>query len=217
MVLASGPPEKHPKDANKISACAIFLAGDDTLGPPDDQIERLRAGDTIACEQFVREHALELYGWLYRLTGRREEAEDLAQESLAAFWESIRRKRPPVAARIWLFSIARNLWRERCRRCKARTEPEHRALDTIPAPGQPALEVMEQAEMVRALEAAVAELGAEFREVFSLRAWHGLEYTEIAAIQGISPNLVRWRFFRARKQLRRRLSRWFDTCEKSHE
>ena len=89
--LASGPQEKHTKDANKIVACAIFLVGDNTLGPPDDQIERLRAGDTIACEQFVRERALELYGWLYRLTGRREEAEDLAQESLAAFWESIRR------------------------------------------------------------------------------------------------------------------------------
>ena len=71
--------------------------------------------------------------------------------------------------------------------------------------------------MVRALEAAVAELGTEFREVFSLRVWHDLEYTEIAAIQGISPNLVRWRFFRARKQLRTRLSHWFDACEKSHD
>jgi DNA-directed RNA polymerase specialized sigma24 family protein len=44
-----------------------------------------------------------------------------------------------------------------------------------------------------------------------------LEYAEIAAIQGVSPNLVRWRFFRARQQLRARLSRWFDICETSHD
>jgi RNA polymerase sigma-70 factor, ECF subfamily len=187
------------------------------LSPPDDQLERLRAGDAGACEQFVREHALKLYGWLYRLTGRREEAEDLAQESLAAFWESIRRRKPPVEARAWLFSIARNIWRGRCRQRNTRPQPEHCTLDTIPAPGQSALEVMEHEEMSHALEAAVAELGVEFREVFALRAWSGLEYAEIATIQGVNPNLVRWRFFRARKQLRTRLSRWLETCEQSHE
>ena len=145
---------------------------------------------------------------MYRLTGRREEAEDLAQEAFAAFWESIRRKQPPVAGRIWLFSIARNLWRERCRRGNARPQPQRGVLETVPASGQSALEGLEHEEMVRALETAVAELGVEFREVFSLRAWHDLEYAEIAAIQGVSPNLVRWRFFRARQQLRARLSHW---------
>jgi RNA polymerase sigma-70 factor (ECF subfamily) len=187
------------------------------LGPQDDQIERLRAGEAAACELFVREHAVGLYGWLYRLTGRREEAEDLAQEALAAFWQSIRRKRPPVAAGVWLFSIARNLWREHCRRENGRPQPQRDVLETVPAAGPSASEAVEHEEMVRALEAAVAELAIEFREVFSLRAWHGLEYAEIAAIQGVSPNLVRWRFFRARKQLRARLSRWFSTCEKSHD
>jgi RNA polymerase sigma-70 factor, ECF subfamily len=195
----------------------MFLIGDKGLSPTDDQIERLRAGDTTACERFVRAHALELHGWLYRLTGCREEAEDLAQEALTAFWQSLQRKLPPVAGRVWLFSIARNLWRQRSRRCKARPEPVHNALDNVPASGQSALEVIEQEEVVRALDAAVAALGADFREVFSLRAWQGLEYAEIAAIQGVSPNLVRWRFFRARQQLRARLSRWFDISEKSHD
>jgi RNA polymerase sigma-70 factor (ECF subfamily) len=187
------------------------------LGPQDDQIERLAAGDVAACEEFVRQHARQLYGWLYRLTGRREEAEDLAQDALAAFWQSIRRKRPPVAARVWLFSIARNLWRERCRGRHARPETRHDALETVAAPGQSAAEALEHEEMVRALEAAVAELAIEFREVFSLRAWHDWPFAEIAALQGVSPNLVRWRFFRARKQLRARLSRWFDVCEQSHD
>lgn len=182
-----------------------------------DQIERLRAGDPVACEQFVREHAMELYGWLYRLTGRREAAEDLAQEAFTAFWQSIRRSEPPVAGRIWLFSIARNLWRQHCRRSAGRAESTRCVPETVPAPGRSALELLEDEEMLDALQAAVAELGAEFREVFSLRVWHDLEYAEIAAIQGVSPNLIRWRFFRARQLLRARLGPRFDTCEKSHE
>ncbi len=187
------------------------------MGPSDDQIERLSIGDASACEQFVREHAIALYGWLYRLTGRREEAEDLAQEALAAFWESIRRKRPPVAARIWLFSIARNLWRQHCRRSAGRPAVEHGVLERTLAPDRPALEVLENDEMRHLLEAAVSELDAEFREVFSLRVWHDLEYAEIAAIQDVSPGLVRWRFFRARQQLRARLGPRFNTCEKNHD
>ena len=66
-------------------------------------------------------------------------------------------------------------------------------------------------------EVCARKLGAEFREVFTLRAWQNWEYAEIAAVQGISPALVRWRFFRARQQIRARLSRWFDMCEKGHE
>jgi len=183
----------------------------------DDQIERLRAGDPLVCEQFVRVHALGLYGWLYRLTGRREEAEDLAQEALTAFWESIQRKQPPVEGKVWLFAIARNLWRQQCRRRSNRPASEDHALETIPETGQSTEEILEREEMIRALETAVAELDVEFREAFSLRLWHGLEYTEVAAIQGVSPGLVRWRFFRARQQLRAKLGGWFDTCEKSHD
>lgn len=186
------------------------------MGPPDNQIERLCASDAGACERFVREHALDLYGWLYRLTGRREEAEDLAQEALAAFWESIRRQEPPVEAKVWLFSIARNLWRQHCRRA-ARPQPESDALEAVAASGRSALETLEHDEMVEALERAVAELDAEFREVFTLRMWQELDYAEIAAIQGVKPGLVRWRFFRARQQLRARLKRWFDACENAHE
>jgi RNA polymerase sigma-70 factor, ECF subfamily len=209
--------EKHTTDANKILTCAIFLVGDNTLDLLDGQIERLRKGDADACERFVREHALKLYGWLYHLTGRREEAEDLAQEALSAFWESIQHKKPPVAARVWLFSIARNIWRQHCRRSSSRPQPESHTLETVTAPGQSALETLEYNEVAHALETAVAELNDEFREVFSLRAWHSMEYAEIAAIQGVSPDLVRWRFFRARQQLRTRLGHWFDRCEKNYE
>lgn len=183
----------------------------------DDQTRLLCAGDPATCERFVREQGLAIYGWLYRLTGRREEVEDLAQDALTAFWESIRRKPPPVAARIWLFSVARNVWRRHCRRAGNVSESQHHALEATPATGPSVLEAMEQEEMLHVLRTAVMELDAEFQEVFALRVWQGWSYADIAAVQDVSADLARWRFFRARQQIRARLGRWFNICENSHD
>jgi RNA polymerase sigma-70 factor, ECF subfamily len=180
------------------------------LGLQDDQLERLYAGDANACEQFVRTHAVELFGWLYRLIGCREEAEDLAQEAFAAFWESIRRKKPPVEARVWLFSIARNLWRQHCRRSAARPDVESiDALQAATTPHDSGPEIVERDESAQMLDAAVAALEPELREVVSLRMWHNLSYDQIAAIQNIKSGLARWRFFHARELLRKQLGPWF--------
>jgi RNA polymerase sigma-70 factor (ECF subfamily) len=76
--------------------------------------------------------------------------------------------------------------------------------------------VAEHRELADALEAAIGDLPGEFREVFSLRVWDEFEYAEIAAIQGVSADLVRWRFFRAREMLRARLSAWWHAEEGCH-
>jgi RNA polymerase sigma-70 factor (ECF subfamily) len=190
-----------------------FLVGGDRLDSPDKLIERLRAGEETTCKTFVRAHAVELYEWLYRLTGCREDAEDLAQEAFAAFWQSIRRKIPSAEARIWLFAIARNVWRRHCRSRGRAPESEHLASERTPSRAQSPHDVLEREEAIQAIETALAELDIKIREVFSLRVWHGFTYMQIAAIQHVSPNLVRWRFFRARRHLRARLKGWLDRSE----
>jgi len=178
------------------------------------QFEPLREGDETACLRFVREHYEGLYRWLYRLTGRRHWAEDLTQESFAAFWESLKRTTPHTSARTWLYSIARNVWRKDCRSRRAARQSEGDHLDEMASSsaGPPAL--LEEREFADALEAAVGELSPEFREVFSLRLWHEFDYAQIAAVQGISPDLARWRFFRARGRIRDRLRAWQNAEEK---
>lgn len=181
--------------------------------PDRGQWEELRAGDREACARFVGDQYAALYRWLCRLTGRSDLAADLTQGSFAAFWESLRRGLPGVAARTWLFSIGRNQWRKHCRDQAKRDRQETGALDRIAAPEGSAWSDAEREEFGAALESAVGELSAEFREVFVLRLWHEFDYAEIAAIQRISADLARWRFFRARQQVRARLKAWEDAEE----
>lgn len=172
------------------------------------QFDALRARDQAACERFVREHYRELYCWLYRLTGRAERAEDLTQESFAAFWQSLARTTPNVSERTWLYSIARNQWRKHCRARRAGREQEESDFDEIAASTASPSAALEHREFAQALEAAMAELAPEFREVLSLRLWHKFSYAEIGMIQGIGADLARWRFFRARQRVRDRLNAW---------
>jgi RNA polymerase sigma-70 factor (ECF subfamily) len=177
--------------------------------------EELCAGDSPACEQFVREHYEELYRWLYRLTGCGHRAQDLTQESFAAFWESLKRTVPQVSARTWLFSIARNQWRKH-RRTRTRREQEEEHPDRVVAKQPSPSAALEEREFADALRSALAELSPVLREVFSLRVWEELDYAQIAAVQGIGPDLARWRFFRARTLIRDRLKGWRWAEEKCH-
>ena len=60
----------------------------------------------------------------------------------------------------------------------------------------------------RALEGALADLAPEFREAFLLREIEELSYKEIADITAVPVGTVMSRLYRARAQLRARLSGW---------
>src|SRR3989304_8552329 len=61
----------------------------------------------------LEEHVPRVYRFALRLTGNRHEAEDLTQETFLRAWRHRRRLRDRSAARVWLFAIAANLWRDR--------------------------------------------------------------------------------------------------------
>jgi RNA polymerase sigma-70 factor (ECF subfamily) len=63
-------------------------------------------------------------------------------------------------------------------------------------------------EFREAAERAVLELPHDLREAFTLRFWHEFSYDEMGAIQGVSADLARWRFFAARRRLHRALAAW---------
>ena len=61
-------------------------------------------------EQLYRRHKDELYRYLLALTGDREAAGDLLQETFLQAMLGIGRFRGESSVRTWLFAIARNLW-----------------------------------------------------------------------------------------------------------
>jgi RNA polymerase sigma-70 factor, ECF subfamily len=153
---------------------------------------------------FVDEHLPRVYRFALRLTGSRQEAEDLAQETFLRAWRRRGQLRDPRATSVWLLSIARNLWNDRLRR-KARgaagTEPLG---EDYPSAGcGPDQDSMVREDLRQVLE-AMDELPARQREVLYLFARQGLSLREIAAVLEITPEAAKASLCEARKRLRQR-------------
>jgi RNA polymerase sigma factor (sigma-70 family) len=169
-------------------------------------IRRVRAGDTSA---FDAVHALfnaRLFGFLARLAGNRDVAEDLLEETWLRFVTHVDRLEPDTRLGAWLFTVARNLhvsyWRSRA------VELSHAdaglALWPAIVPASPFEHAVGQ-EFEQRLEAAIASLPVIFREVLLLVGMEGLRPAEAAEVCGISPEALRQRLKRARALLQRRL------------
>jgi len=136
------------------------------------------------------------------LTEDRELADDLVQDCLerALVKQSLWREGSDLRA--WLFTLMHNLFvndvRARARR------PVADPIDESEIAGTSSDGAVARSDM-RALERALAELGAESREVLLLVALEGLPYGEAARVLGVPVGTVMSRLSRAREQLRKSL------------
>jgi RNA polymerase sigma-70 factor (ECF subfamily) len=132
---------------------------------------------------------------LYRRTGDRDRAEDLAQETFARAVSA-----PPDNPRPWLFAVALNLVREDGRKAVTRG----RRLELLrneqdrPATGPEA--EYERTEDVARVRAALARLNERDREALLLKA-EGFGYDEIASTLGLAKGAVGTTLARARRRL----------------
>ena len=157
----------------------------------DRQIaSRAGEGDVAAFVQFVGRYRAPLISYVYGLTGRREEAEELAQEAFCRAWEKLPALRQPERLVSWLYRVAHNLAVSEGRRPRPVTLPAEPAAD--PPRDDPGADV----------HRAVAGLSEEHRTVVALRHFAGLSHEEIARALGVPAGTVRSRLSRAYDRLR---------------
>src|SRR5947209_5792076 len=75
-------------------------------GPDTRLVQQLREGDAEAGRQLVRDYYPGVYRYLLYLTGRREAAEDLTQETFLQAWRRLETFDGRGALRPWLHRIA---------------------------------------------------------------------------------------------------------------
>src|SRR5262245_11813261 len=132
-------------------------------------VRRVRAGDAGAFDVVHAMFNARLYGFLARLAGNRDVAEDLLEETWLRFVAHTERLQPDTRLGPWLFTVARNLHVSYCRSRAVETSHVEAGIALWPAIMPPSpFEHAAGQEFEHRLEAAIAALPVTFREALLL-------------------------------------------------
>jgi len=174
----------------------------------DELTRRARLGDKAAFTELVERHGPAMYRFGLRLLRDEPATEDCVQDALLAAWQSIDRFRGESTVKTWLFGILAHTVRHHVRTHARRPALVELAADPSgPVSERPHAQA-EASELLRALEAALAELPPMQRACWMLREIEGMSYEQIAHVQATTVSTVRGALHRARRDLERRLEPW---------
>jgi len=187
---------------------AIELAGA-SMEESQDLIARARSGDEDAFRHIFERYTLPIVHFIYCMVNVRSEAEELAQETFVRAFHGMKALRDQSRLSTWLFGIARNVAHEALR--SNRRNSRQIAIDEAEAisddKASPAGELLDK-ELKSVVRNALAMLDEDKRAVFVLKVYQQLSYDEISQITGFSIPKVRNDLYRARAEMRLRLSEY---------
>ncbi len=172
-----------------------------------DLAKRIETGDTEALRELVDLYFDGIYRFLRHLTGHREEAEDLSQQTLLRARSAMRSFKGRSSLKTWLHRIAFHEythWKRRRRR-QAPFPSEITHLESG----------FREIDHGEALLAALHRLSDPIREAFLLHEIQELSVEEVAKVVGSPVGTVKSRLSIARTQLRQLLEETYP--EVRHE
>lgn len=166
----------------------------------------------LSFEQVVRDHQAMVFRTIYRLTGSRENLEDLAQEVFLRLYRALPNFRGESLVTTYLYRIAVNVAQNEWKRCKRQERPlvsiseeTHAWEDRLEHPSQNAEQQMEEREFRLLLEQQLQELSSVERTVLVLYHQEERSYEQIAVALNMPIGTIRTHLHRGRKKLRERL------------
>lgn len=164
-------------------------------------------------ESIVDDYQRRLYGFALRMTGNREDAEEIVQDAFVRAYRALGKMSPEQRAELrlqpWLYTITLNVTRNRLRSKKptnvaldALADPDALLRESHEGPAQPQNIVERDADMAL-VEKALLQLPMHLRAAATLRFIEGRSHPEIAEILNQPIGTVKSHVHRAVRILRR--------------
>lgn len=169
-------------------------------------------GDVNAFNEIVHRYKDRIVNFLYRYTGSREDAEDLAQDAFLRLYKSKHLYREIGKFSTWFYTIALNLVKTSLARKKKKKtfsinnfdedeEKDYELPSDIPLPDENANAMNENYYIQKAIES----LSDKYKKVIILRDIEDLDYEEIAKVTNLPLGTVKSRINRGRECLKEML------------
>lgn len=181
-------------------------------------VARAKKGDQAAFAELVNRYSERIYNLALRILRKREDAEDILQETFLTVFEKIHTFDGRSGFFTWIYRIATNASLMRLRKKKIAFQElsdnpdfqesiESRVF--IDWSQDPSINIYDK-EVKEKLDEAINKLSDIYRSVFVLRDIEGLSIKETSAILNITEENVKIRLRRARQYLRDYLSDYFE-------
>ena len=197
-MLRRNPPGEPAVEARQEAELAAPGEVSDAL-----LVERIRHGDRTPYGELVRRYEKKLLRTLYRMVGKAETAEDLAQEAFLKAYDRLAQFDSSKRFGPWLFQIGVNGAIDWLRKHRKR----HQLSLNEMISGERSFDVAtddprEKADIAQEVHFVLAEIPVKYRTVLMLRDLEGFPCSEVAAIVGREEPTVRWRLLKAREMFK---------------
>ena len=154
-------------------------------------------------EKLYEAHYMRVFSYAMTLTGSREAAEEITQETFFRAFSRSGTYRQEADEATWLCAIAKNLFYDEKRRQK-KTEPMP---EEMPDAGKSVEQTAADRDSSFRIHVALHAMEEPYREIFELRVFGELSFREIGTIFGKTENWARVTYHRARLKLQERMEK----------
>ncbi|MGD8883110.1 MAG: RNA polymerase sigma factor [Desulfobacterales bacterium] len=175
---------------------------------------RAKKADKNAASELLKIYYADIYSYLRRLCGSKQDAEDLTQQTLLKVWSSLDGFKGRSKFSTWLYRIAHNTFLDWLRKNAAGTQsrPDQWWQECIDQNPGPFSNVAER-QLAQRLYQAVDKFDEDKKHVVHLHYYQGLSLRETAKVLDIATSTVKYRLREVLKALRAK----FDVQETEFE
>ncbi len=174
-------------------------------------IERTLEGETSAFGELVDRHQNFVFSIALQIVKQREEAEEVAQDSFIKAFESLSSFRGDSKFSTWIYRIVYHKSLDRIK--KNKREQSFQFVEEFPADEidglENGLDIMMEQERKEIISRCIASLDGKDAALIEFYYYEGLSIKEIAEITSLSPDNIKIRLYRSRKQLLSLLKSYF--------
>ena len=151
-------------------------------------------------EGIYQSYCKDVFRYLRSLSAGEDLAEEITQETFAKALKAIDRFQGDKDIRAWLFTIAKHTYYTHSKREKRTTGEEFPP--SLPGPEKPLVEQIIDRERAFQVHRFLLGMREPYKEVFTLRVFAELPYTQVGELFGKSENWARVTYYRAKQKIK---------------
>ena len=157
-------------------------------------------------EKLYNSYYLQVYSYVMTIVKSRSVAEEVTQNTFFKAMTARRSYEGKASELTWLCSIAKNLAIDECRKNSKFAELDEDTPETSEGMADTVEDKVEDQDTALRIHLVLHELQEPYKEVFQLRVFGELPFSQIGMIFGKSENWARVTYHRARLKIKERIS-----------